>query len=514
LEQPVRSRSMDFHPTSPLIALGMMDRRLIVLDVTTAKTQLEVTLDSAPIELRFRPDGRAIALAMGASGRVDVRDCNRGRVLQSFDYPTEVSAVGWSSDARYIIAGYDDARACVWEVATGRKVATLKGHQAEVVDTRFLPDSRIAITYSWDETTRLWDAFTGEELLAASDRVLNLSRDGKRLSFVTGQKLGVWEVLYGEVLRTLHGHTGKNPRAMGISSDSRRAASGGDDGILLWDLGNYRLLGSLPAGKVVDVFFDPTDAVFSCGSSGLIRWTLSNHQSGVLSHRAEKLSPEPCRDATMDTSGRVVAHLTAGTVSVLFLKEPSRNRQLEASRGSSQLALSPGGEWVAAGHWRGNQVSVWNTQSGELGTSLLRGSSTASAIFSPDSKWLVTGTSQDYRLWSVPSWREASKIERPPRFSNLPGRMAISADGTILAAVMDQRSVRLFRIGSGDVVATFESDEPQSITALCFSPNRELFAAATHANQIQIWDLGRIRNELRRVKLDTPREQPRHAETR
>jgi eukaryotic-like serine/threonine-protein kinase len=145
---------------------------------------------------------------------------------------------------------------------------------------------------------------------------------------------------------------------------------------------------------------------------------------------------------------------------------------------------------------------------------LLPGSSTATALFSPDSKWLVTGTSHDYRLWSVPSWREASKIERPPRFSNLPGRMAICADGTILAAVMDQRSVRLFRVGSGDFVATFESDEPQAITALCFSPNRELFAAATHANQIQIWDLGRIRNELRRLKLDTPREQPLQAETK
>jgi WD40 repeat protein len=214
----------------------------------------------------------------------------------------------------------------------------------------------------------------------------------------------------------------------------------------------------------------------------------------------------------MDTSGRVVAHLTAGTVRVLFLNEPSRNRQLEAPRGSSRLTLSPGGKWVAAGHWRGNQVSVWNTETGELGASLLRGSSSANVLFSPDSKWLVTGTSQDYRLWSVPSWREASKVERPPHFSNLPGRLAINADGTILAAVMDQRSVRFFHVGSGDVVATFESDEPLAIAALHFSPNRELFAAATNANQILIWDLGRIGNEMRRLKLDTPREQPRQAE--
>jgi serine/threonine protein kinase/WD40 repeat protein len=512
LEQPVGSRSMDFHPTSPLLALGMLDRRLIVLDVTTGKRQLEVPLDSEPIELRFRPDGRALALAMGASGRVDVRDCNRGRLLQSFSYPTEVSAVGWSSDARYVIAGYDDARACVWEVATGRKVTMLKGHQAEVVDTRFLPDSRIAMTYSWDETTRLWDAFTGEELLAASDRVLNLSRDGKRLSFVTGQKLGIWEVLHGEILHTLHGHTGKSPNELEISSDSRRAASGGDDGVLLWDLDTYRLLGSLPAGKAVDVFFDPTGALFSCGSSGLIRWTLSTHQSAGLSHHAERLSAEPCKNASIDTSGHVVAHLTAGTVRILFLNEPARNRQLEAPRGSSRLTLSPDAKWVAAGSWRGNQVSVWNTQTGELVASLLPGSSAATVLFSPDSKWLVTGTSQDYRLWSVPSWREASKIERPPHFSNLPGRIVVSADGTILAAVMDQRSVRFFRVGSGDVVATFESDEPQSITALRFSPNRELFAVSTHANQIQIWNLERIRNELRHLKLDTPREQPHQAE--
>ena len=50
----------------------------------------------------------------------------------------------------------------VWDVATGKCVATLEGHSLRVKSVAVFPDGRRVVSASWDNTLKVWDVETGE----------------------------------------------------------------------------------------------------------------------------------------------------------------------------------------------------------------------------------------------------------------------------------------------------------------------------------------------------------------
>ncbi len=59
-------------------------------------------------------------------------------------------------------SGDDTAR--LWDAATGKELAVLRGHEDGVRSAQFSPDGERVVTASADGTARVWDAATGEEL--------------------------------------------------------------------------------------------------------------------------------------------------------------------------------------------------------------------------------------------------------------------------------------------------------------------------------------------------------------
>ncbi|HET6326189.1 MAG TPA: serine/threonine-protein kinase, partial [Planctomycetaceae bacterium] len=72
-----------------------------------------------------------------------------------------VYSVCFSPDGRYVAAASADRTASVWDVATGQRRFTLRGHTHEVNCIAFSPDGKTLATASEDGTVRLWDAATG-----------------------------------------------------------------------------------------------------------------------------------------------------------------------------------------------------------------------------------------------------------------------------------------------------------------------------------------------------------------
>src|SRR5262249_11766288 len=100
----------------------------------------------------------------------------------------------------------------IWDLATGREVATCLGHTDDVFQVAFHPDGRRIASASRDGTARLWDPSTGAQLAvlrAPHGAVLSVafSPDGQRLA--TGYGHGpvvVWNVAQQEAQHTLVGH--------------------------------------------------------------------------------------------------------------------------------------------------------------------------------------------------------------------------------------------------------------------------------------------------------------------
>ena len=70
-------------------------------------------------------------------------------------------------------------------------------------------------------------------------------------------------------------------------------------------------------------------------------------------------------------------------------------------------------------------------------------------------------------------------------------------------AVSDEKGiVRLLATDTGEVLANLEGTDASIIMYLRFSPDGSKLFALEWSQQIQVWDLRRIRAELRKLKLD------------
>jgi WD40 repeat protein len=100
---------------------------------------------------------------------------------------------------RIVTASLDNT-ARIWDVATTKEIAVLRGHESSVNSAAFSPDGLRIVTASEDKTARIWDAATGNEIAVLrghKDRVFSaaFSPDGKRVVTASEDKTArIWDV--------------------------------------------------------------------------------------------------------------------------------------------------------------------------------------------------------------------------------------------------------------------------------------------------------------------------------
>ncbi len=161
-------------------------------------------------------------------------------------------------------------------------------------------------------------------------------------------------------------------------------------------------------------------------------------------------------------------------------------------------ALSPDGHWLALGHYIGSTY-VLDARSGETVKNWPE-LQHADVAFTPDGRWLVTGTGQEYRFWEVGTWQPGLCLEHGTAGLN-PGPMAFSQDGRLLAIVKGFRTIELLDWRTGEVIADLVPPQPQHIRAFAFSPDGSILVVIGQ-NAVHLWDLRELRRELAGLKLD------------
>ena len=171
--------------------------------------------------LVFSTDGRLVATTHQASrvaseNTVRVRDAS-GR--EKFSAPAGlggISALGFSPDGRFLVAGSNDADLRVWNAQNGELVRLIDELLVAMFAIAFSPDGTLLATAGVDRTVYLWDTRTwklARKLTGQSEMIsaVAFSPDGRRL--VTGGfselfarqpvKLLLWDTDSGRILRTM-----------------------------------------------------------------------------------------------------------------------------------------------------------------------------------------------------------------------------------------------------------------------------------------------------------------------
>jgi WD40 repeat protein len=459
--------------------------------------------------VRFSPDGGHLAVVEAQGRNVEIRSVFTSLRLGRLAHSSRVSDLAWHPQGERLAVVTLDGSMHIWDARAQRRERSYSAHRPTRSNLIFNRRGDVLASSSWDGTTVFWDALLGERLLTlpVAGSLLGFRADDRRLALnpTSQSPAELWEIEPGGELTKLPLPSQRSsPDCVEFEPGGRLLAVAGLNGIALWDLAARREIAFLPDGSK-SVRFDPSgDSLLAGGTNGLVRWPLNwtNDHGHLTVGPPQPLRPGAVYRFDLSADGNTVAILTPTQLAVGRLDEAGLSFRPMGRGRMDYVAISPDGQWVATGVRQRAGIKVWNASRAQSALDLPT-SDNARVVFSPDNRWLVTGSGQEYRFWSVGSWNSVLRIPQiNPR--NLPSRAAFSRDGKLVALPMFGAGIRLLDPASLQELATFpDYGQSQSeVHWLSFSAGAGQLAIAGTSEAVYFWDLLSVRRQLRAMKLD------------
>ncbi|NEQ68332.1 MAG: hypothetical protein F6J86_28865 [Symploca sp. SIO1B1] len=343
-------------------------------------------------------------------------------------------------------------RALIANIYESRELYRLQGYS----EISFSPDGKVFATIGEDDTIKLWDMETVQEIRTLQvhrsevtpDGSMSFSPDGKILAATyfhdnTGQTVKLWDVETGQEIRTLQVHYDDySPLSLSFSSNSNiLVTAGGYNLIKLWDVETGQEIRTL----------QKDDDFFTYNVS------LSPDGKTLATSREDK------------------------TIKLWDIETGQEIRTLQGHDDSVlSVSFSPDGKTLASGS--GDEtIKLWNIETGqEIRTLHGHNGWVWSVSFSPDGKTFATGSKdKTVKLWDVETSQEIRTLQG---HDNSILSVSFSPDGSILASQSSDDTIKLWKM------ETSNKDYYEGVFVVSFSPDGKTFAVGGWDNTIELWD--------------------------
>jgi WD40 repeat protein len=194
-----------------------------------------------------------------------------------------VTCVTFLDKGKILASGSSDKTVKLWDMATGKELATLEGHEQRIQAIAGTAEGKMLASGDDDGLVKVWDAAAHKELRALAKQkgaiqALRFSPDGKILASGGGgydkkadkpwSELKLWDPETGKEIASLEGHD-TSVTSLAFAPDGKTMASCSADGsVILWDVAGTKKkadLGKNPQGGS-SVVFSPDGKTVACGS--------------------------------------------------------------------------------------------------------------------------------------------------------------------------------------------------------------------------------------------------------
>jgi WD40 repeat protein len=187
-------------------------------------------------------NGSLVAAAIGPTIRVF--DVATGRLVASLEgHQGKVNVVAFSSDGKRVVSGSDDKSARLWDLTTGTEIAILLGHHHYVTGAAFTPDQNTVVTTSfYVNETMLWDARNGKKIKEYNGYDHNdfrgsFSRSGRLLAIGSNEgTIQLIDLTTTRVLNVFKAHDNSVNSVVFSQGDQWIASSSNDGTARVWDV--------------------------------------------------------------------------------------------------------------------------------------------------------------------------------------------------------------------------------------------------------------------------------------
>lgn len=337
-----------------------------------------------------------------------------------------------SQDGGLLATTSKDGSLVLRNLKTNEIFSPFAGHTGDIQALVLSPDGKTFITYSIDNTAKIWDLASGELLHSLTVQFRRCFYYGMTLALtpaiaglpltlfvIENGGIGIWDVASRRKIQSLKHERFSSYRCSTISADGQWLASGGGNhGIYIWNWQQGKLLHSFVNDPTIGKGSDVLNLVFSSRYECLI----STAESGSI---------------------RFWNWLTG---------EPLSSPLLPASAQATCIALSPDERLLAAVYWQ--KITIWNLETGEIRHTLpeYNDHPCTAIAFSPDGRLLATGYLQtfcvridhDIKLWDVATGQELQQLKGHTR--TVTG-LVFSPDGQLISCSEDA-SIRVWQLAS------------------------------------------------------------------
>ncbi len=331
-----------------------------------------------------------------------------------------VTAIAFGPNERLLASGGTDAKVCLWDTFTGKRIHVLNGHAGKVNCVVFSPDGKRLASGSADRNVIIWDTETGRKLYK------------------------------------LQGHNAP-VKAIAFLGDGRRCCSGAENMIVrIWDLESGESTNILPT--VADSLAN--GQAFNTTMHRMVWNVVSDDRKKTLTAVCLDLGNEPLYKSWADISaglaispdGRLLAFGTKGSAKekpLLKICNVNDGAHLLALKGHldeiTSVTISPDGNRLASAS-EDQTIKIWDVNTGEELSTLHEEQTAFCLAFSPDGQRLASGSEDGtIKLWAPPG-RESRALS--PKGPNL--HVSFSPDGQRL--VGSGRRILIWNVKTGKVV--------------------------------------------------------------